>query len=56
MPESYLDISMHAFPGDAVADPQKVFAALSALEQKLVSLERRLDRQEEYQQEQNESS
>lgn len=38
------------------ADPAKVAARFAALEQKIADLERRLDRMDEYQQEQNEQS
>jgi hypothetical protein len=36
--------------------PQKVAARFAALEQKIAGLEKRLDRMDEYQQEQNEQS
>ena len=54
MEGDYFDLSMCA--GDSVADPNKVAVKLAALEQKLAALERRLDRMDEYQQEQNEQS
>jgi hypothetical protein len=56
MEGDYFDLSMCAYPGDSVADPDKVAVKLAALEQKLAALERRLDRMDEYQQEQNEQS
>ena len=56
MEGDYFDLSMCAYPGDLVADPDKVAVRFAALEQKLAALERRLDRMDEYQQEQNEQS
>ena len=56
MASNYLDLAMCAYPGDAVADPAKVAARFAALEQKIADLKRRLDRMDEYQQEQNEQS
>jgi len=60
MASNYFDLAMCAYAGDAVAgaaaDPAKVAARFAALEQKIADLERRLDRMDEYQQEQNEQS
>jgi hypothetical protein len=56
MTANYLDLAMCAYPGDCVADPKKVAARFAALEQKIAGLEKRLDRMDEYQQEQNEQS
>jgi hypothetical protein len=56
MEGDYFDLSMCAYLGDLVADPDKVAVRFAALEQKLAALERRLDRMDEYQREQNEQS
>ena len=56
MAANYLDLAMCAYPGDSVASPAKVAARFACLEQKIADLERRLDRMDEYQQEQNEQS
>jgi hypothetical protein len=56
MEGDYFDLAMCAYPGDSVASPAKVAARFAVLEKKIADLERRLDRMDEYQQEQNEQS